>query len=130
MMKFGVVQPVKWLEDVRLVQGQGHFQDDRVLPGQVYTVFLRSPHAHAKITSIDVAAARAAPGVLAVYTGADYAPTGWACRRRVCRASGRMGRPCLRRSVPRLLWIGCAMSAIRWRWWSPIRWIMRKTPLN
>ena len=76
MMKFGVGQPVTRLEDVRLVQGQGHFQDDRVVPGQVYTVFWRSPHAHAKIMSIDVAAAQGAPGVLAVYTGADYAADG------------------------------------------------------
>ncbi|MBL4720972.1 MAG: xanthine dehydrogenase family protein molybdopterin-binding subunit [Alphaproteobacteria bacterium] len=76
MMKFGIGQPVKRLEDVRLVQGQGHFQDDRTVPGQVYTVFLRSPHAHAKILSIDVAAAKDAPGVRAVYTGADYAADG------------------------------------------------------
>jgi carbon-monoxide dehydrogenase large subunit len=75
-MKFGVGQPVTRLEDTRLVRGQGHFQDDRTLPGQVYTVFLRSPYAHAKIVSIDTTEAVAAPGVLAVYTGADYAADG------------------------------------------------------
>ncbi|MCA8927066.1 MAG: xanthine dehydrogenase family protein molybdopterin-binding subunit [Alphaproteobacteria bacterium] len=75
-MKFGVGQPATRLEDIRLVQGQGHFQDDRQLPGQVYTVFVRSPHAHAKINGVATAAARAAPGVLAVYTGADYAADG------------------------------------------------------
>lgn len=76
MMKFGVGQPVTRLEDVRLVQGQGHFQDDRVIPGQAYCVFVRSPHAHARINGIDTAAALAAPGVLAIYTGADYAADG------------------------------------------------------
>ena len=75
-MKFGVGQPVVRLEDTRLVQGRGHFQDDRVLPGQAYTVFVRSPYAYAKIKSVDTAAALAAPGVLAVYTGADYAADG------------------------------------------------------
>jgi len=75
-MKFGIGQPVTRQEDVRLVRGRGHFQDDRVLPGQSYAVFLRSPYAHAVICSIDVAAASAAPGVLAVYTGADYAADG------------------------------------------------------
>jgi len=71
-MKFGVGQPVRRFEDVRLITGRGRFQDDIVLPRQAYAVFLRSPHAHARIVSIDVEAARAAPGVLAVYTGADY----------------------------------------------------------
>ncbi len=75
-MKFGIGQPASRLEDIRLVQGRGHFQDDRVIPGQVYAVFVRSPHAHAKINGVDTAAAKAAPGVLAVYTGADYEADG------------------------------------------------------
>ena len=76
MMKFGIGQPVRRFEDPRLVRGEGRFQDDVNVHGQVYTVFLRSPHAHAKIRSIDTAAAAAAPGVLAVYTGQDYADDG------------------------------------------------------
>jgi carbon-monoxide dehydrogenase large subunit len=76
MMKFGVGQPVPRFEDARLLRGQGRFQDDVNLHGQVYTVFLRSPHAHARIRSIDVSAAADAPGVLAVYTGKDYAADG------------------------------------------------------
>jgi aerobic carbon-monoxide dehydrogenase large subunit len=76
MMKFGIGQPVTRLEDTRLVQGRGRFQDDQHLHGEVFTVFVRSPHAHAKIKSVDTAAAQAAPGVLAVYTGADYAADG------------------------------------------------------
>jgi aerobic carbon-monoxide dehydrogenase large subunit len=75
-MKFGVGQPVRRFEDVRLVSGRGRYQDDVVLPGQAYAVFVRSPHAHAKIVSIDTKAAVAAPGVFAVYTGADYKADG------------------------------------------------------
>jgi carbon-monoxide dehydrogenase large subunit len=75
-MKFGVGEPVRGFEDVRLVTGRGRYQDDVVLPRQAYAVFLRSPHAHARIASIDTAVARAAPGVPAVYTGADYKADG------------------------------------------------------
>jgi carbon-monoxide dehydrogenase large subunit len=77
-MKFGVGQPVRRYEDLRLLTGRGRYQDDIVLPRQTYAVFLRSPHAHARIRSIDTAAAAAAPGVLAVYTGADYKADGLA----------------------------------------------------
>jgi aerobic carbon-monoxide dehydrogenase large subunit len=76
MMKFGIGQPVRRFEDLRLLTGRGRYQDDIVLPRQAYAVFVRSPHAHARIDGIDTAAARAAPGVLAVYTGADYAADG------------------------------------------------------
>src|SRR4051812_29925655 len=72
-MKFGVGQPIRRLEDVRLLTGKGRYQDDQTLHRQTYCVFVRSPHAHARITSIDTAAASRAAGVLAVYTGADYA---------------------------------------------------------
>jgi carbon-monoxide dehydrogenase large subunit len=76
MGKYGVGQPVLRFEDPRLLRGQGRFISDINLPGQAYAVFLRSPHAHANIRSIDAAAARQAPGVVAVYTGADYAADG------------------------------------------------------
>ncbi len=75
-MKFGVGQPVRRFEDSRLLTGRGRYQDDVVLPRQCYAVFVRSPHAHARIVAIDTAAAAGAPGVLAVYTGADYAADG------------------------------------------------------
>lgn len=58
-------------EDPRLLTGNGTFTDDIRLPGMVYAAMLRSPHAHARIKSIDTSQAKAAPGVLAVYTGAD-----------------------------------------------------------
>ncbi len=76
MQKFGIGQPVTRFEDPRLVRGEGRYLGDIDLPGQAYAVVLRSPHAHARINGIDVEAARAAPGVLAVYTGADYAAEG------------------------------------------------------
>lgn len=57
----------------RLLQGRGRFVDDKVLPRMVHSAFLRSPHAHARILSIDTGAAQALPGVVAVYTGADMA---------------------------------------------------------
>ena len=76
MSKFGIGQPVTRFEDPRLVSGRGRFQDDVNLADQTYAVFLRSPHAHARILSIDIARAAAVPGVLAVYTGADYARDG------------------------------------------------------
>ncbi len=71
-MKFGVGQPVRRYEDVRLLTGRGHYQDDNVLPRQTWCVFVRSPHAHAWIRGIDTSAAKASPGVVAVYTAADY----------------------------------------------------------
>jgi carbon-monoxide dehydrogenase large subunit len=76
MQKFGIGQPVTRFEDPRLLRGEGRYLGDIDLPGQAYAVVLRSPHAHAQITGIDTAQARAAPGVLAVYTGADYAADG------------------------------------------------------
>jgi aerobic carbon-monoxide dehydrogenase large subunit len=63
-------------EDLRFVQGAGQYSADADLPGQLHAVFLRSPHAHARIRSIATEIAAAAPGVLAVLTGADVAAAG------------------------------------------------------
>src|SRR5260221_11726776 len=70
-MRFGAGQPVKRLEDQRLLTGKGQFIDDRPEDGALWLHVLRSPHAHAKIISIDTRAAAEMPGVEAVYTGAD-----------------------------------------------------------
>src|SRR6195952_5382598 len=70
-MRFGAGQPIKRLEDQRLLTGKGQFIDDKPDDGALWLYVLRSPHAHAKITSIDTKAAAAMPGVEAVYTGAD-----------------------------------------------------------
>jgi carbon-monoxide dehydrogenase large subunit len=61
------------LEDARFVRGRGRYVDDLAAPNALHGVVVRSPHAHAKITSIDVDAARKMPGVVAVLTGADLA---------------------------------------------------------
>ncbi|MEU1471753.1 xanthine dehydrogenase family protein molybdopterin-binding subunit [Streptomyces sp. NPDC005761] len=61
------------VEDDRLLRGNGRYVDDVALPGAVEAAFLRSPHAHARIESIDVTAALTAPGVVAVWTGDDVA---------------------------------------------------------
>ncbi len=77
-------QSLRRREDLRFLTGAGQYTDDVVLPGQSYGFFLRSPYAHARIKSIDTAAAKAMPGVVAVFTGADVAeskigglPCGW-----------------------------------------------------
>ncbi len=79
-----VGMPVKRKEDYRFLTGNGQYTDDIVLPAQTYAVFLRSPHAHARIKSIDTSAAKQSPGVVAIFTGADLAaenvgglPCGW-----------------------------------------------------
>src|SRR4030088_484516 len=67
----GVGQPVRRLEDDRLLRGQGCFTDDFSVPGQAHAWFVRSPYPHARIRAISTGAARAAPGVTVVLTGAD-----------------------------------------------------------
>ena len=71
-------------EDYRFLTGAGQYTDDVALPRQSHAAFLRSPHAHAKIRKVSIDKAKSAPGVLAVYTGADLAaakvgglPCGW-----------------------------------------------------
>ncbi len=71
MEKFGLAQPVRRVEDPRLLKGAGSYTDDIQLPGTAYGVVLRSPHAAAAVRSVDTAAAKAMPGVVAVYVAAD-----------------------------------------------------------
>jgi carbon-monoxide dehydrogenase large subunit len=70
-MRFGAGQPVKRLEDQRLLTGKGQFIDDKPEEGALWLYLLRSPHAHAKIVSIDTTVAAGMADVEAVYTGAD-----------------------------------------------------------
>lgn len=65
--------PVKRTEDPRLITGEARYLDDIHLPGMTYAAILRSPHAHARIRSINTAKAAALPGVIGVYTGQDFA---------------------------------------------------------
>src|SRR5215470_624084 len=73
---------IKRREDPRFITGRGNYTDDLKLPGMTYAAFVRSPHAHAKIRKIDVAQAKAHPGVVAIFTGKDLTgvnslPCGW-----------------------------------------------------
>ena len=77
MGEFAIGQGVPRFEDPRLVRGGGHYIDDVVYPGMAFGVVLRSPHAHARIKSIDVSATKASPGVLAVITAADWNDSGF-----------------------------------------------------
>ncbi|MGH8703668.1 MAG: xanthine dehydrogenase family protein molybdopterin-binding subunit [Burkholderiales bacterium] len=72
----GIGEPVRRKEDVRLITGEGCFSDDISLPGQAYAVFVRSPHAHSRIRSIDKRRALAVPGVITVLTGKDLLADG------------------------------------------------------
>lgn len=72
----GVGAPLRRREDQRLLRGNGEYSDDINLAGQAYAAMVRSPHAHADIRSVDIAAAQAAPGVIAVLSGADYIADG------------------------------------------------------
>jgi carbon-monoxide dehydrogenase large subunit len=76
MQKHGIGQPVERFEDPRLLRGEGRFIHDMHWPGEAHVVFVRSPHAHARIRAIDISAAAAAPGVLGVFTAADLARDG------------------------------------------------------
>ena len=75
-MRFGLGQAAPRVEDQRFLTGGGRYTDDIDLAGQAWAHMLRSPHAHARIRSVDVEAACSAPGVLAVFTGSDVAADG------------------------------------------------------
>jgi carbon-monoxide dehydrogenase large subunit len=77
LQKFGVGQPVRRKEDDTLVRGKGKYTDDFQLPRQVYAWIVRSSHAHGTIRGIDTSAAKAMPGVLGVWTGADLVAAGY-----------------------------------------------------
>src|SRR5438874_261084 len=89
MGEFALGQPVPRFEDPRLLRGGGRYVDDFVLPRMVFGHVLRSPHAHARIRSIDTRAAKQMPGVLAVLTGAEWKASGWGD----LPAAGGMKRP-------------------------------------
>ncbi len=96
----GIGASVLRREDQRFITGKGRYVDDLTLPGQLYAHVVRSPHAHARIVSIDPVAARAAPGVVAVFTGKDMAsdnvgglPCGWLVRNKDGSPMAEPGHP-------------------------------------
>jgi len=89
-------------EDARLLTGAGRYTSDWNLPGQAYAAFLRSDHAHARIVSVDIAAARQAPGIVAVLTGADAAAAGYGRGKAALPYKGRDGMSLLTPQAPAL----------------------------
>src|SRR6476620_7450929 len=76
MQQAGIGDAVRRKEDERLISGRGTYADDLAPEGRARAVFVRSPHPHARIQSIEVEAARKHPGVLAIITGADVTRAG------------------------------------------------------
>jgi carbon-monoxide dehydrogenase large subunit len=96
----------------RLVEGRGVYTDDVALPNMAHVVFLRSPHAHARIVSIDVAAAQAARGVIAVFTGADLAAVCPAWQTRLAMMPSHHSAPQPPIAVDEVCWQGESVAAV------------------
>ena len=99
LLRFGAGGQAR-AEDDPLLTGQGRFTDDLNVAGQVYAAFVRAPVAHARLAGIDAAAARAMPGVLAVYTGGDLAAEGLGPIPPAAVFPGRGGKPMFAASMP------------------------------
>ncbi|MGK2739641.1 xanthine dehydrogenase family protein molybdopterin-binding subunit [Tepidicaulis sp. LMO-SS28] len=78
MSEWGIGKPVRRREDDRFIQGRGQYTDDINRPNQTHAIFLRSPHAHARIKNIDVSAALETEGVVSILTGKDVEADGLA----------------------------------------------------
>src|SRR5271165_4721123 len=111
MGEFALGQAVPRFEDPRLLRGGGRYVDDMVLPRMAFGHVLRSPHAHARIRSIDATSAKAAPGVLAVLTGAEWEASRWGDLPSASGNRRRDGSPAYRPRYPALVkdrvrWVG------------------------
>jgi len=111
MGDYAIGQAVPRFEDLRLVRGGGRYVDDISLPGMAFGHVLRSPHAHARIRAIDTSKAKAAPGVLTVLTGADWAASGFGDLPVPAGMKLRDGSPMYRPKCPALVkdrvrWVG------------------------
>ena len=100
--QFGIGQPVSRFEDPRLLRGEGRYVNDIVLPGMTQIAYLRSPHARARIVSIDAAEARTAPGVLGVFTVEDLERDGVGTTAPSLKRSRPDGKPLFWRAHPGL----------------------------
>ena len=98
-MKFGIGQPLRRHEDLRLLTGKGRYTDDITLPGMGFAAILRSPVAHARLMKVDAGAARAMPGVLLVLTGAEVSADQLGDLPCLAPLTSRNGRP--RHDTPR-----------------------------
>ena len=128
MGQFGIGQAVRRKEDVRFITGTGRFTDDVSRPRQAYAYFLRSPHAHARLIAIDSAAAKAAPGILAVYTYADIAAAGLGLIKCAAPVKNRDGSDYVNPGRPSSPRTASVTSATRSPCWSRRPWRRRRTP--
>ena len=92
-MKLGIGQSVARVEDHRLLRGRGRFTDDIDLPGQLHGCVMRSPHPHARIAGVDISQALTAPGVAAIFTGADVEADGLGTLPSLARGPAALTRP-------------------------------------
>ena len=111
MGEFAIGQGVSRFEDPRLLRGAGRYVDDIKLAGMAHGVVVRSQHAHARIKSLDVSAAKGAPGVLCVLTAADFKAAGWGDLPGHGGLKRRDGSPMLKTRYPilaeeRVRWVG------------------------
>src|SRR6266478_5792769 len=109
----GIGAPLRRVEDKRFLTGRGRFVADIELSGALACALVRSPHAHAAIRRIDASAARAAPGVVAAFTGADMAADGVAPMRPLWVVRSRDGSP-MAEAAPQLH--ACAGGNVCFRW--------------
>ena len=114
----GIGEAVPRAEDAALLRGEGCFTDDVAVPGMLVACVVRSPYAHARIVALDAKAAAAAPGVLAVLSGDDYATDGL----------GHLPCVSLPPELAKSTWVppfpGCRWAPPAWRWatgWTPTR---------
>ena len=117
MGEFAIGQGVSRFEDPRLLQGGGRYVDDIKLPGMAHGVVVRSQHAHATIKSLDVSAAKEAPGVLAVLTAADIKAAGWGDLPIPGGLKRRDGSPMIKTRYPilaedRVRWVGDCVAFV------------------
>ena len=102
MQKFGIGQPATRFEDGRLLSGKGRYVEDIELENQSFATFVRSPHAHAEIKSIDTEEAKSMPGVLGIYTVADLKDEGIGNIPCMAPANNKDGSPCVMPPRPAL----------------------------
>ncbi|HEX5211686.1 MAG TPA: xanthine dehydrogenase family protein molybdopterin-binding subunit [Pseudolabrys sp.] len=122
MGEFAIGQSVSRFEDPRLIQGRGSYTDDVQMPGMTYGVLVRSPHGHAKILTIDTVAAKAAPGVRAVITAADWKAAKLGDLPSHAGLKRRDGSPLLKPRYPVL-----AEDRVRWVG-DPVAFVVADTP--
>lgn len=124
LAKFGIGQAVPRGEDPVLLRGQGRFTDDVNMPGQAYAHIVRSPYAHGTLRGIDTAAARAMPGVLGVFTGADLKKASFGNIKPGVNFPNRDGSPMIVPPRPAL-----TMDKVRYVG-DPVAFVVADTPLQ